>query len=57
MSIPISTIRTQVRQEFERNRFVSRLPIVDVLLFKSHAEYQVRVTPAWKCAREETRWS
>ncbi|KAF4505367.1 hypothetical protein G6O67_007324 [Ophiocordyceps sinensis] len=40
MSIPISTIRTQVRQEFERNRFVSRLPIVDVLLFKSHAEYQ-----------------
>ena len=42
MPMPISAIRTRVRQEFERNRFAKHLPAVDVLLFKSHAEYQVR---------------
>lgn len=41
MPLPISAIRTRVRQEFERNRFAAKLPVVDVLLFKSHAEYQV----------------
>ncbi|QPH01990.1 hypothetical protein C2857_006195 [Epichloe festucae Fl1] len=40
MPLPISAIRTRVRQEFERNRFVNKLPVADVLLFKSHAEYQ-----------------
>lgn len=40
--LPISALRTRVRQEFEQNRFVAKLPVVDVLLFKSHAEYQVR---------------
>lgn len=42
MPMPISTIRTRIRQEFERQRFVSNLRAVDVLLFKSNAEYQVR---------------
>lgn len=42
MPMPISVIRNRMRQEFERNRFVSKLSAVDVLLFKSHAEYQVR---------------
>ena len=47
MPLPISAIRTRIRQEFERNRYVSKLSVVDVLLFKSHAEYQVRKpTPA-----------
>ncbi|KYK57840.1 NADH-ubiquinone oxidoreductase B14 subunit [Drechmeria coniospora] len=40
MPMPVSAIRTRIRQEFERNRFVKTLPVVDVLLFKSHAEYQ-----------------
>ncbi|KAK9436211.1 NADH-ubiquinone oxidoreductase 14 subunit [Metarhizium brunneum] len=40
MPLPISAIRTRVRQEFERNRYAAKLPVVDVLLFKSHAEYQ-----------------
>lgn len=40
--LPISTLRTRVRQEYERHRFVNKLSVVDVLLFKSHAEYQVR---------------
>lgn len=42
MPMPVSAIRTRMRQEFERQRFVNKLSVVDVLLFKSHAEYQVR---------------
>lgn len=38
---PVSAIRTRMRQEFERHRFVNKLPVVDVLLFQSNAEYQV----------------
>ncbi|KAM0486021.1 hypothetical protein ACHAPX_000720 [Trichoderma viride] len=38
--LPISALRTRMRQEFERNRHASNLSVVDVLLFKSHAEYQ-----------------
>ncbi|KAG6300464.1 hypothetical protein E4U09_006826 [Claviceps aff. purpurea] len=40
MPLPIAALRTRMRQEFEKNRFVNKLNIVDVLLFKSHAEYQ-----------------
>ncbi|KAM3526159.1 hypothetical protein MY4038_006968 [Beauveria bassiana] len=40
MPMPISVIRNRMRQEFERHRFVSKLSAVDVLLFKSHTEYQ-----------------
>ncbi|KAG9254917.1 NADH-ubiquinone oxidoreductase 14.8 kDa subunit-like protein [Emericellopsis cladophorae] len=40
LPMPISTIRTRIRQEFERHRYVNKLPVADVLLFKSHAEYQ-----------------
>lgn len=43
LNFPVSAIRTRVRQEFERHRFVNQLPVVDTLLFKSHAEYQVRL--------------
>ena len=41
--LPISVIRTRIRQEFERNRFVNKLNVVDVLLTKGHADYQVRL--------------
>lgn len=41
LPMPVSTIRTRIRQEFERHRYVNKLPVTDVLLFKSHAEYQV----------------
>jgi hypothetical protein len=40
---PVSQLRTKMRTEFERHRFVSQLPVVDVLLHHSHAEYQVCV--------------
>ncbi|CCC10646.1 unnamed protein product [Sordaria macrospora k-hell] len=40
LPLPISVIRTRIRQEFERNRFVNKLNVVDVLLTKGHADYQ-----------------
>jgi NADH dehydrogenase (ubiquinone) 1 alpha subcomplex subunit 6 len=42
LSIPVSAIRTRIRQQFERHRYVSQLKVIDVLLFQSHSEYQVR---------------
>lgn len=38
--LPVAVVRTRIRQEFERHRFVSKLPVVDVLLFQSSADYQ-----------------
>ncbi|KIW09067.1 uncharacterized protein PV09_00016 [Verruconis gallopava] len=40
LNLPVSTIRTKIRQEFERHRYVQQLQTVDVLLFKSHSEFQ-----------------
>lgn len=31
-----------MRQEFERHRYVKDTKVVDMLLFQSHAEFQVR---------------
>jgi NADH dehydrogenase (ubiquinone) 1 alpha subcomplex subunit 6 len=41
LNMPISALRTKMRQEFERHRFVSQLGVVDVLIAQSNAEYQV----------------
>ncbi|KAK5119999.1 hypothetical protein LTR85_007075 [Meristemomyces frigidus] len=40
LNMPVSAIRTKIRQEFERHRYVSQLKTVDVLLFNSHQEFQ-----------------
>ncbi|TQS34627.1 hypothetical protein Golomagni_04980 [Golovinomyces magnicellulatus] len=40
LNIPISQIRTKIRQEFERNRYVNQIAAVDVLLTQSHTEFQ-----------------
>lgn len=42
LNMPVSAIRTKIRQEFERHRYVSQLKTTDVLLFNSHQEFQVR---------------
>lgn len=42
LSMPVSQLRTKMRQEFERHRYVNQLRTVDVLLFNSHQEFQVR---------------
>jgi len=40
LDIPISAVRSKIRQEFERHRYVKQLPVVDVLLLQSQKEYQ-----------------
>ncbi|CAL5868258.1 uncharacterized protein PFLUO_LOCUS2482 [Penicillium psychrofluorescens] len=40
LGMPVSAIRTKIRQEFEKHRYVNQLNVVDVLLFQSHAEFQ-----------------
>ncbi|BFZ55322.1 ndufa6 NADH-ubiquinone oxidoreductase subunit [Savitreella phatthalungensis] len=47
LEIPISTVRSKVRQEFERNRYVQDLGVTDVLIFKAHAEFQ-ELNNFWK---------
>ena len=42
LNIPVAQLRTKMRQEFERHRYVKQHEVVDTLIFKSHAEYQVR---------------
>lgn len=44
LNMPVSKIRTKVRQEFEKHRYVNHLQAVDVLLQQSQAEFQVRLT-------------
>lgn len=41
LSIPVAQLRTKMRQEFERHRYVNQMGVVDTLLFQSHAEFQV----------------
>lgn len=48
LDMPVSAIRTKVRQEFERHRYVNKLSVVDVLLFQSHSEFQVRERVSWE---------
>ncbi|KIW75619.1 hypothetical protein Z517_10361 [Fonsecaea pedrosoi CBS 271.37] len=38
--MPVSRIRTKVREEFEKHRYVNNVQAVDVLLQQSHAEFQ-----------------
>ncbi|PMD28243.1 NADH-ubiquinone oxidoreductase 14.8 kDa subunit [Hyaloscypha hepaticicola] len=40
LNIPVARLRTKMRQEFERHRYVSQIGVVDMLLMQSHAEYQ-----------------
>ncbi|CAG7929516.1 unnamed protein product [Penicillium olsonii] len=40
LGMPVSAIRTKIRQEFEKHRYVAQIKTVDVLLYKSHAEFQ-----------------
>ncbi|KIV91049.1 hypothetical protein PV10_05634 [Exophiala mesophila] len=40
LNMPVSRIRTQVRKEYEKHRYVKNIQAVDVLLTQSHAEFQ-----------------
>lgn len=47
IDIPMSQIRTKIREEFERHRDVKDLAVIDILLFKGRQEYQETMN-AWK---------
>ncbi|KAG0297157.1 hypothetical protein BGZ96_007518 [Linnemannia gamsii] len=47
VDIPMSMIRTKIREEFERHRDVKDLAVIDILLFKGRQEYQETMN-AWK---------
>lgn len=62
LSIPVAQLRTKMRSEFERHRYVNQIGVVDMLLFQSHAEFQVRgafpnVTPILYVHKERFRAS
>ena len=42
LNMPVSKMRTKMRQEFERHRYVNKLPVIDMLLAQNSMEYQVR---------------
>ena len=41
LNMPVSRIRTKVREEYEKHRYVNNIQAVDVLLQQSQAEFQV----------------
>ncbi|KZO97601.1 hypothetical protein CALVIDRAFT_562946 [Calocera viscosa TUFC12733] len=47
LDIPPSLVRTRYRQEFERNKHVTDLKVLDVLILKGRQEYQ-EVMNTWK---------
>ncbi|CAG8529000.1 4812_t:CDS:2 [Gigaspora margarita] len=47
LDFPVATARAKIREEFEKNRYVSDLKVIDVLIFKGHAEYQETLN-SWK---------
>jgi hypothetical protein len=51
LNMPVSRIRTRMRQEFERHRYVDQLPTVDVLISQSNMEFQVRRVDVQKTNR------
>ncbi|KAI0463227.1 hypothetical protein LJB42_003248 [Komagataella kurtzmanii] len=47
LDIPASQVRTKIRQEFERQRFVKDLPLKNILYMKAQMEFQELVN-FWK---------
>ena len=47
LSFPVSHIRTKLRQEFERHRYVEELPVKNMLYAKGQMEFQETIN-YWK---------
>lgn len=47
LDMPVSNIKTKIRQEFERNRYVKNIDITNVLYMKGQMEFQELVN-FWK---------
>jgi NADH dehydrogenase (ubiquinone) 1 alpha subcomplex subunit 6 len=48
LNMPVSKIRTKVRQQFEKHRYVKQLNAVDVLIAQSNMEFQVGPHEVWR---------
>ena len=42
LNMPVSALRTKIRQEYERHRYVGQLSVVDMLISQGNMEYQVQ---------------
>ncbi|RMZ80137.1 hypothetical protein DV736_g6672, partial [Chaetothyriales sp. CBS 134916] len=40
LNMPVAKIRSKIREEFEKHRYVNKLQVVDVLIAQSHMEFQ-----------------
>jgi len=47
LNIAPSMIRLKIRQDFEKNRDITDLPVIDMLLHKNQQEYQETMN-CWK---------
>ena len=56
-AVPVSPslVRLKIRQDFERNRHIQDLGVIDMLLHKNQQEYQETVN-AWKQEVSSTFW-
>ncbi|KDN37655.1 NADH dehydrogenase, alpha subcomplex, subunit 6 [Tilletiaria anomala UBC 951] len=55
LDVPPSKVRAKVRTWFEANKNIKDLAVVDVMLFKGHAEYQETMN-AWKQIPHIMKW-
>ncbi|KAJ9051862.1 ndufa6 NADH-ubiquinone oxidoreductase subunit [Entomophthora muscae] len=47
LDFPYSVIRAKIREEFEKNRYVNDLKLIDILIFKGNAELE-ETMKLWK---------
>ncbi len=47
LDIPVFSVRAKIRQEFEKNRYIKELKVIDILLFKGRTEYEETMN-MWK---------
>ncbi|ODV64019.1 NADH dehydrogenase [ubiquinone] 1 alpha subcomplex subunit 6 ASCRUDRAFT_53355 [Ascoidea rubescens DSM 1968] len=47
LNMPISSVKTKIRQNFERNRYISDLSIINIIYMKGQMEYQESIN-FWK---------
>lgn len=55
LNVPASAIRAKIRNDFERNKNVTDLQTIDILLTKGYMEYQETVN-CWKMESQIMRW-
>ncbi|KAK1927417.1 hypothetical protein DB88DRAFT_477947 [Papiliotrema laurentii] len=55
LSVPPSMVRLKIRQDFERNKYVDNLDVINMLLLKNQQEYQETMN-GWKQEPHIMHW-